>query len=105
MTALVALVRRADTDLMMRDDRSPPTRLVLSGRVLLAFAVVGSAAVAAVLGYAVFLLAWGSAHADPMAIPYFYIVVIVAGTPTALASGMAWAGYIAVTGRIRRFPG
>ena len=70
-------------------------------RVLFAFAVLASSALATVLVYAVFLLAWGSAHDDPMAIPYFYLVVIVAGTPAALACGMAWIGYIAVTRRSR----
>src|SRR5215469_11268178 len=101
MTALAASVRRADSDLMMRDDRSPRGRLVLWRRVLLALAVLTSVAVAAVLGYAFLLLAWGSSHDDPMAIPYFYLVVIVAGTPAALACGMAWIGYIAVTRRSR----
>ena len=105
MTALVASVRRADGDLMVRDDRSRRGRLVLSCRVLLAVAVLASAAVAAVLGYAVFLLAWGSLHADPMAIPYFYLVVILAGTPAVLGCGIAWASYIAVTRRGPRFPG
>jgi hypothetical protein len=103
-TALAASARRADIDVMMRDDRSRPRRLVLSRRVLLAFAVLASAVVAAVLGYAVFLLAWGYSHADPMAIPYFYLVVIVAGTPAALVCGVAWAGYAAVTRRGRRPP-
>jgi len=104
MTALVVAVRRADGDLMMRDDRSRPGRLALLRRVLLAFAVLASVAVAAVLGYAALLLAWGSSHDDPLAVPYFYLVVIVAGTPTALVCGIAWTGYIAVTRRGRRFP-
>jgi hypothetical protein len=105
MTALAASVRRADSDLMMRDDRSRRRRLVLWRRVLLASAVMASVAVAAVLGYAVFLLAWGSSRDDPIAIPYFYLVVIVAGTPAGLACGMAGVGFIAVTRRGRRFPG
>ena len=97
MTALVVSVRRADRDLMMRDDRSPPERFALLRRVLLAFAVLASVAVAAVLGYAAALLAWGYSHDDPLAVPYFYLVVIVAGTPAALGCGIAWIGYIAVT--------
>jgi len=71
---------------------------------LLAFAVTASAAFAGVLGYAAFLLAWGSAHDDAMAVPYFYLVVIVAGTPTVLACGATWFGYRAVTRRSRRLP-
>ena len=66
---------------------------------MLAFAVLASAVVATGLGYAVFLLAWGYAHADPMAIPYFYFVVIGAGTPATLVCGVAWTGYIAVARR------
>jgi hypothetical protein len=80
---------------MMHDDRSRPWHSALPRRALLAFAVLTSVVVAAVLGYAVFLLAWGFSHDDPMAIPYFYLVVIVAGAPAALVCGVAWAGYIA----------
>ncbi len=77
-------------------------------RALLAFAVMASAAVAAVLGFAVYLFAGGYSggsnpqSAAPLAFPLSFLVVIVAGVPAALVCVVAWASYFATARRSRR---
>jgi hypothetical protein len=93
---------------MMPEDPSRPRRLVLLRWALLAFAVLASAAVVAVLGFAVYLFAQGySGGSDPqsvaaLAFPLSFLVVIVVGLPVALICALAWAGYFAAARRSRR---
>lgn len=71
-------------------------------RILLAFAVLASAADTAVLGYAAFLFASvylrgnNPTSPDPLLIPFAILVVFYVGLPIALVSAVAWAGYLAM---------
>lgn len=84
---------------------------MLLRRTALALAVLASAAVAAVLGFAVLLFAQSfSGGGDPqsvaaLAFPMALLVVIVAGLPAALACAAAWAGYAAAARRSRQLSG
>ena len=76
--------------------------------VLLGFAVLASAAVAAVAVVAAYLFSEGySGGGDPqsiapLAFPLSFLVLLVAGLPATLACAAAWAGYCAVARKIRR---
>jgi drug/metabolite transporter (DMT)-like permease len=80
---------------------------VLLRRALLAFAVLASAAVATVAGFAVYLFTEGYSggnnpqSAAPLAFPLSFLVLIVVGLPAALACAAAWAGYSAVARKSR----
>lgn len=93
---------------MMPDDPPPPRWLVLLRKGLLGFAVLASAAVALVFGFAVYLFATGySGGSNPqsvaaLAIPLSFLVWIFVGLPTALVCALAWAGYFAAARRSRR---
>ena len=69
---------------------------------LLAFAVLASAAAAAVAGFAAYLFTEGySGGSDPqsiaaLAFPLSFLVLVVVGLPAALVCAAAWAGYSAV---------
>ena len=91
--------------------RANPSRarwLVALRRVVFGFAVLASAAEAALLGYAAFLFAWGysggsdPASPDPLVIPFAILLVLVVGLPIALVCGVSWAGYFAMARRRTR---
>lgn len=92
---------------MKPDAGSRVTRFVLLPAAALALAVLASAAVAAVLGFAVSLFAQGySGGGDPqsvaaLAFPMALLVVIVAGLPAALVCAVAWVSYAAAARRSR----
>jgi hypothetical protein len=81
---------------------------VLLRRVLLAFAMLASAAVAAVAGFAAYLFAQGYSgdgnpqSVAPLAFPLAFLVLIVAGLPAALVCAAAWAGHSSVARKSRR---
>jgi hypothetical protein len=87
---------------------SRATWLVLLRRVLLAFAVLTSAAAAAVLGFAAYLLAEGYSGgsdpqgAAPLAFPISFLVLAVVGMPVALACAASWVGYRTAARKSRR---
>jgi ABC-type polysaccharide/polyol phosphate export permease len=93
---------------MKPDAGSLVRRFVLLRRTALALAVAASAAVAAVLGFAVSLFAQGySGGSDPqsvaaLAFPMAILVVIVAGLPAALVCAVAWVSYAAAARRSRQ---
>ena len=76
-------------------------RLVLLRRMLLVLAVLASASLTAVLGFAVYMFAEGhSGGSNPqgvakLGIPLSFVVVIFAGLPCALVCALSWAGYFA----------
>ncbi len=80
---------------------------MLLRRVLLAFAVLTSAAAATVFGFAVYLFIGGySGGSDPQSVsgllfPIAFLVLGVAGLPAALACA-SWAGYLAAARGSRR---
>ena len=81
---------------------------MLLRRALLALAVLASAAVAAVLGFAVYLFAAGYSGGSnpqsiaPLAFPLSFLVVLIVGLPAALICAAAWAGYFAAARRSRK---
>lgn len=82
--------------------------LALLRWVLLALAVLASAAAFAVIMFAVYLFSEGySGGGDPqsvapLAFPLAFGVLAVVGLPTALACAAAWTGYVTVTRKSRR---
>jgi hypothetical protein len=103
-----ALARCADSYLLMLDEPWRARRLALLRRVLLGVAVLASASVATVLGFAVYMFAEGySGGSSPhgvasLAFPMSFLVVIFAGLPCALVCALAWAGYFAAARRTGR---
>ena len=71
---------------------------MLLRRALLALAVLTSAAVAAVLGFAVYLFTAGYSGGSnpqsiaPLAFPLSFLVLLIVGLPAALICAAAWAG-------------
>ena len=68
-------------------------------RALLAFAVLTSAAAAAVLGFAAYLFAEGYSDGSqqsvaPLAFLLAFLVLAVVGMPLMLACALSWAGYL-----------
>jgi drug/metabolite transporter (DMT)-like permease len=93
---------------MMLDDSRPPRWLVVLRWALLGLAVIASVATALILGYAVYLFILGYSGGNnpesdaPLAFPIAIAIYAFVGVPTALVCALAWAGYYAVTRRIRR---
>ena len=91
----------------MPDNPSLPRQLTLVRWVLLGFAVLTTAGAAAVLAFAVNLLAAGYSGGSnpesiaPLAIPLAFVVLAVVGLPAALICAVTWAGYVAVARRKR----
>jgi hypothetical protein len=91
----------------------PPraTRLVLLRGVLLALAVLTSAAAAAAAGFAAYLFVQGYSgggsqpSAAPLAFPLSFLILVVAGLPLTLAGFLFWAGYVTTARRLRRLLG
>ena len=79
-----------------------PARHVLLRGALLAFAVLTSAAAAAVLGFAGYLFAEGYSGDDsqqrvaPLAFPLSFLILAVVGMPLTVACAASWAGYLTV---------
>jgi drug/metabolite transporter (DMT)-like permease len=77
-------------------------------RALLAFAVLASAAVTAVLGFAIYLFVAGYSGGSnpqsvaPVAFPLSFLVVLLVGLPAALVCAAAWVGYSAAARRSRK---
>jgi hypothetical protein len=105
-TALAALTRSDDGYLMLND---PPraSRLALLRTALLALAILASAAVVAVLGFAAYLFTEGySGGSDPegllsLAFPLALLVLVVGGLPAMLACAASWFGYLTVARKRR----
>jgi Na+/proline symporter len=95
---------------MSSDDRVRLRRLVVLRWILLVLAVLLSAAVVVVLGFAVYLLIGGYSGGNnpesvaPVLIPIALGVGILVGVPAVLLCALAWAGYQEVTRRTRRIP-
>jgi hypothetical protein len=108
-TALAALARSDDGYLMLND---PPraSRLALLRTALLALAILASAAVVAVLGFAAYLFTEGySGGSDPqsvapLAFPIALLVLVVGGLPAILACAASWVGYLTVARKSRPAP-
>jgi hypothetical protein len=102
------VVARDDDGYLMSNNLPPARRLVLLRGALLALAVLASAAVVAVAGFAVYLVAEGySGGSDPrsvapLAFPLSFLVLVVAGLPATVVCAAAWAGYSAVARKSRR---
>jgi drug/metabolite transporter (DMT)-like permease len=92
----------------MSNNLPPARRLVLLRGALLALSVLASAAVVAVAGFAVYLVAEGySGGSDPqsvapLAFPLSFLVLVIAGLPASVVCAAAWAGYSAVARKSRR---
>jgi 1,4-dihydroxy-2-naphthoate octaprenyltransferase len=92
----------------MSNNLSPIRRLVLLRGALLALAVLASAAVVAVAGFAAYLLAEGYSGGGapqglaPLGFLLSFLVLVVAGLPATVVCAAAWAGYSAVARKSRR---
>jgi drug/metabolite transporter (DMT)-like permease len=92
----------------MSNTLSPTRRLVLLREALLALAVLASAAVVAVAGFAVYLLAEGysgdgaAQGLAPLGFLLSFLVLVVAGLPATVVCAAAWAGYSAVARKSRQ---
>jgi hypothetical protein len=91
----------------MSNNLPPARRLVLLRGALLALSVLASAAVVAVAGFAVYLVAEGySGGSDPqsvapLAFPLAFLVLAVVGLPVTLVCAASWIGYLAAARRSR----
>jgi hypothetical protein len=88
---------------------NPPrsARLVMLRGALLAFAVLTSAAAAAVLGFATYLFAEGYSGSSqqgvaPLAFLLSFLVLAVVGVPLTLACAVSWAGYLTAARKNRQ---
>jgi hypothetical protein len=94
--------------MMNAADRSRARRLELQRKVLLVVAVLVSAATAVVVGFAMYLFveayAGGSQSLGGLAFVLGCAVLVVAGLPGGVASGLAWAGYAAAARRSHCIP-
>lgn len=92
----------------MLNDPPRATRLVLLRGALLAFAMLTSAAAAAVLGFAAYLFAEGYSGGSnpqsvaPLAFPLSLLILAFAGIPLTLVCAGSWAGYLSAARKIRR---
>jgi hypothetical protein len=93
--------------MMMPPNRSKARRLTLQRRVLLAIAVLASAATAVVLGFAIYLI--GQAYSGPsgpqsmsgLAFVLAVYILLIFGLPAAVTCGLAWVGYAVAARRSR----
>ena len=91
----------------MMNDPPRAARLALRGT-LLALAMLTTAAAAAVLGFAAYLLAEGYSGGGgqqgvaPLAFPLSFLVLAVAGLPLTLACAACWASYLKAARRHRQ---
>jgi hypothetical protein len=89
------------------NDSSRATRLILLRRALLALAVLVSAAAAAVFGFAGYLFAEGYSGGGnpqsvaPLAFPLALLILAIVGLPAAVACAASWFGYLAAARRSR----
>src|SRR5579859_5662312 len=96
---------------LMPNDSPRATPLALLRGVLLALAVLTSAAAAAVLGFAAYLFVQGYSgggsqqSAAPVAFLLAFLVLVVVGLPLTLAGALSWAGYVTTARKHRRLLG
>jgi hypothetical protein len=106
-SALSTPERGGDAGLMMNLP-ARAARLVLLRRALLAFAVLASAAAAAVVGFAAYLFTEGySGGGDPqsvapLAFPLAFLILAVVGLPAAVVCAASWTGYLAASRKSRQ---
>ena len=111
-TTLAAPARPDDCYLMTPGNSSRAASkarwLVVLRRVVFGFAVLASAAEAALIGYVAFFFIYGywggtdPASPDPLLIPLAMLVLFVVGMPIGLVCAVTWAGYFAMARRRTR---